>query len=266
VKRSTRVQKLAKAVTENLWTLGRLAEKGAEEAAEQLYETAAMTIEFLTVLSQRNPELFSRIAGKKFSWPVMFNTRKECIEEHANLVKTLKLAADTGVKSSGKPFSWDNPANVVAFNLYKLAESLRQAPMSPWSERELTAIATSGIGQRLSAKVDVQSRKYDKRGMHVYNTEYERQLKALKAWAQRDDVKGLPPLSKRTAREWWIATKELFEIAYSEEFEQHPKLQELRIQILDRAKNAYEKQGRGEVRKYMRQALKQAWSSIAPVD
>ena len=90
-------------------------------------------------------------------------------------------------------------------------------------------------------------------------------MKALEAWGQRGPGKKLPPLSKVTAAQWAIATKELFKIAYPGNFEEHPNLQELRASVLGRSRDSYGKAGRGVVRKAMLQAVKQAWHSIAAV-
>ena len=91
-------------------------------------------------------------------------------------------------------------------------------------------------------------------------------MKALDAWGQSGAGRHLPPLSKQTAGQWATATKELFKIAYPGKFEEHPNLQDLRASVWGRAKNAYGKTGRGEIRKAMLQAVKQAWRSIAALD
>ena len=56
-------------------------------------------------------------------------------------------------------------------------------------------------------------------------------------------------------------------IAYGENFESHPYLQDLKEAVVGRARDAQGKPGsRGHIRKAMRQAVKQAWRSIAAVD
>ena len=270
MKKSTRVQKLAKAAEHNAFALAGLAAKGREDAAIALYQTAASTTEWLTYLCQKNPAQFSAIARNKFSWPVMYSPHPESMKEDVEFIKKIKLATNTGINlSSGKSFSWNNAANVVAFNLYRLAQSLRRSPIESFTDSELTAIAACGVGRRFSGKVEIHSTKYEKASIHAYDAKYEKQLKELKAWGQRDEIRGLPPLSKQAASQWWPAIKRLFEIAYPRDFMQHPKLQELRIQVLGRAWKgdswAGDKKpgGPGIIRASMLRAVKQALSSIA---
>jgi hypothetical protein len=255
VKRSTRVEKLAKVAKDNAWALAGLAAKGSEEAAVELYRTAASTTQLLTDLCNLKPQAFTGIAETKFSWPLMYNPHPESVEEDAKFIKKIKLAAKTNINlSSGKPFSWRTPANVVVFELYQLAQDLQRAPISEW-RGDFGSIAACGVGLVPS-------------GAHIYDARYEKQLKELEAWGQHGVGKCLPPLSKQTARHWATATKELFKIAYPGDFEQHPKLQRLKKSVLGHARTAaYGKPPRaGDIRAAMLRKVKQAWASIAALD
>jgi hypothetical protein len=257
VKKGTRVKKLAKLAKNNASALADLAAKGREDAAVELYRTAVLTTHWLTYLCRKNPAQFSAIAGNEFSWPVLYGPHRDEKEEADELIKKLQVGARTGFNlSSGKRFSLvDNPANVVALNLYKLAQSLRRAPMRLWTLRDFISIAACGIGRRSAKQI------------HVYDAKYEEQLKRLKEWGQRGAGKCLPSLSRQTSREWWTATKKLFEIAYPGNFDQHPNLQGLRTQILGRARTwKRELGGPGIIRARMLGAVKQALYSIATLD
>ena len=257
MKKGTRVEKLAKLAKDNAFALADLAAKGSEDAAVELYRAAVLTTQWLTYLCRKNPAQFSAIAGYEFSWPVLIGPHRDAKERADELIKELQVGAKTRFNlSSGKRFSLvDNPANVVALNLYELAQSLRRAPMRLWTARDFIPIAVCGIG-RISANV-----------VHRYDATYEEQLKRLEEWGQRGPGKCLPSLSRQTSREWWIATKKLFEIAYLGNFDQHPNLQGLRAQILGRARTwKRELGGPGIIRSRMLSAVKQALHSIATLD
>jgi hypothetical protein len=251
----TRSSKLSQSAKDKINKLVILINKGAEGAAAELHSTVAFATQNLEWICQRKPELFTGIARNKFSWPMMCSLHPEDIRENAEFLKKLTLGADTQINVSGRTFSWRVPANIVALNLHELAQSLRRAPMRSWTLRDLRPIGRCGVG--------ISS--HGIRGMiHRYDEKYKKQLRALEAWGQRGVGKQLPPLSKQTAGEWARATKELFKIAYPGKFEEHPYLHELRVSVLGRAKGTSGKPGRrGDVRKAMRQAVKQAWHSIA---
>ena len=92
VKKSTRVEKLAKVAKDNAWTLAVLAAKGNEEAAVELYRTAASTTQLLTDLCGLKPELFN----------TMYNPHRESMEEDAKFIK--KIKARQTIATSGKNF------------------------------------------------------------------------------------------------------------------------------------------------------------------
>jgi len=252
VKKSTRVEKLAKRAKDNAFALAGLAAKSREDAAVELYRTAALITEWLTFLCRKTPALFRAIARNKRSWPVMFSPGRKSVEQNIELIKRLELAENTGINvSSGKTFSW-GPAHIVAYNLYQLAQDLKRAPTGVW--HGFDSIRACGVG-RVSPNV------------HMYNAKDEKQLKALEEWGQRSAGRCLPPLSRGTARQWWAAIKELFEIAYPGDFEQHPKLQRLRTLVLPHATPKHAKQGRpGDIRAAMLRKVKQAFNTIAALD
>jgi hypothetical protein len=234
--------------------LAHLAARGAEDAAAALHRTAALTVRDLTFLCKQNPTLFRKIARSQFLWPVLFNPHPERVMENEQLTKRLELGGDTGINLfSGKPFSWKVPANVVVLNLYHLAQSLRRAPIRTWAGRDFYGIAWCGIGWTANGP--------------AYGANYDKQLNKLEQWGQRGHGRDLPPLCKRTARQWATATKELFNVAYPGNFDQHPFLQELKSSVLGHARTPYGKPGGpGIIRARMLSKVKQAWSSIAALD
>jgi hypothetical protein len=252
VKRSTRVEKLAKVAKDNAFALAGLAAKSRQDAAVELYRTAALITEWLTFLCCKNPALFRAIARNKLSWPVMFSPGRKSVEHDIELTKKLELAKNTGINiSSNRTFSW-GPAHVVVFNLYQLAQDLERAPTGVWCGFD--SIAGCGIGWKSPNE-------------HHYDVKYEKQLKALEEWGQGRAGRCLPPLSRETAPQWWTAIKELFEIAYPGDFEQHPKLQWLRTLVLPHAAPKHAKQGRpGDIRAAMLRKVKQALNTIAALD
>jgi hypothetical protein len=184
----------------------------------------------------------------------MYGPHPENVRENAAFVKSLKLGTQTQVNlCSGKTFSWRVPANIVAFHLHRLAQSLRRAPMRSWTSRDLSPMAECRVGW-ISPSV------------HIYNEKYKKQLKDLEEWGQRGAGSLLPPLSKNTAPHWARATTELFRIAYGENFDEHPYLQKLKRSVRPRARDSSGNLRRGEVRAMMRKAVKQAWHSVAALD
>jgi len=249
-----KVQKLSRSAKDKIAALALLASKDMEGAAIGLHSTAARATELLTLLCREKPALFTGIAQENFSWPLMYDPHPEGMRENAAFVESLKLGTQTQVNlSSGKTFSWRVPANVVAIHLHRAVRSLRRAPMSSWTGRDWISLAVSDVGCSSS----------------IPNSDeiFERQLKALEEWGQRGAGSLLPPLSKNTATQWARATAELFRIAYGDNFEEHPKLQELKRSVLLRAKDGEgHPGGHGVVRAAMLKAIKQAWTCIAAVD
>ena len=92
MKKSTRVEKLAKVAKDNAWALAVLAAKGNEDAAVELYRTAASTTQLLTDLCGLKPELFN----------TMYNPHRESMEEDAKFIK--KIKARQTIATSGKNF------------------------------------------------------------------------------------------------------------------------------------------------------------------
>lgn len=249
--------KVSQSAKDKITKLASRARKGDNDAAAELYSTAAFAVEILTWICKTRPEFFKSIGQEKFSWPVMYDSHSESMRETAEFLRDIELGRNTQINfSSGKTFSRRVPANAVALNLHALAKKLRRAPMRSWSSRDLSSMAKCGIGKKQTNGATVVA----------LGATYWKQMKTLEAWGQRGAGKLLPPLSKETAAQWATAGKELFMIAYPGNFEEHPNLQELRASVLGRAKNAYGKVGRGNIRKAMLQALKQAWRSIAALD
>jgi hypothetical protein len=135
VKKNTKVEKLMEAAQDNAAKLSGLAATGREDAAVALYRVAALTTDLLTLLCRKNPAQFSAIAVNRFSWPVMYGPHRDWRKSADELIKKLKVGAKTNINlsSSGKTFRWDVPANVVAFNLHQLAQTLQRAPMHQWN-------------------------------------------------------------------------------------------------------------------------------------
>jgi hypothetical protein len=254
VKKITKVEKLAKDAKDNARELATLAAKGAEDAAIELYRTSVLATHWLTCLYDGQPDMVTTIAQKQFSWPVMYGPHPDSAKGADALIKKLQVGAKTSLNlSPGKSFSWNTPANVVAFNLYQLARSLRGAPMRLWTARDSYRIAACGIGWD---SFNSRGRRLE---VHSIGGKYEKQLKALEAWGQRGAGKSLPPLSKETANQWATAIKELFKIAYPGNFEQHPKLQELKASVEGHAKTVSGKPGgAGIIRAAMLRKVKQA--------
>ncbi len=240
----TELEKRARDCKQNVWALVELAAMGVKDAALDLYDTAASLTGSLTYLCENNPARFSTIARDKDLWPVAYGPHSDSAKRAKELIKKLQVGAGTGLNlSSGKRFSLNVPANVVALRLYRLAKSLPQTRGRSWGHDHYYALVACGL--------------------RIGDQRYEK----LVEWRQRGAGKSVPPLSKQTARQWAEVGKELFKILYPKHFEQHPDLQELRASVERRAKTVYGKPGGpGIVRKMILQALKQAWTSIAALD
>ena len=256
----TKAQKLSYEAYEALLTLADLAKKGSVEAASEFHRAVAAAVQLLRFLCRSRPELFAPIASKKLSWPVMYSLHPEEATRTKDFLRELQLARETSINiSSGKTFSWQTPANVIAINLLQLARDVREPGIDLLNEPPIS-IAQCGVGRRAREG-------NPKASSHAFDDQYMNQLRELENWGRQGAGHTLPALSKATASQWSKAGDELFQIAYGREtFETHPKLRVLRKSVIGRAKDAYGKITRGVIRKAMRQAVKQAWHSISAVD
>jgi hypothetical protein len=248
VKSNAAANKLARAATDSVSRLADLAATGAKDAASCLHETAVQTTQLLAAMCDRQPDIFSAIAQEERFWPVLYGPHRELKEMVDKLIKKLKVGVKTGLNlESGKTFSWNVPANAVAYSVYQLAQSLRRAPMREWSYRDFYAGVTAGIG-----------------GVSSEDPSYRKRWENLEAWGQTGPGRQLPPLSTGAAKEWAKATPKLFRLAYGDNFDEHPWLQGLRKSVEAHAKPRHADSTRpGDIKQAMLKAVKQAWSSIA---
>jgi hypothetical protein len=241
------LEKRARAAKDNAGALVELAATGAPDAAFDLYETAALLTGELTYLCEKNPAQFSAIARDKHLWPLAYGPHPSSVNRANELIKKLQVGAKTSLNlATRKTFSWDKPANVVAFYLYRLAQSFQRAPMCGWARDDYYALITCSLNME---------------------NKYEKTLETLEAWGQHGAGRQLPALSRSTANVWAKATPELFRLVYGEKFDEHPELQKLRESVLNRAKTWDKKPGGpGIIKAAMLRAVKQAFSSIAALD
>lgn len=248
----SKVQALSRRIQDDLFALAALAEKGKPGAPKELHTAAVLAAFWLNLIAERQPELFSAIAETRLSWPADYDPHREEREKLELFLKSLGLGKKTNINISsiGKPFSWERPANVIAFNILRLAEALQRAPIPSGGLSEIAACGVGRIG----------------RSKHRYDDNYERQLKALETWGLTGPGSRLPPLSRSTGKQWAKELPAFFRLIFGEEFERHPKLQELKNDVPERDKHG-EPLRIGDVRKLMLQRVKQALShSLAPLD
>src|SRR6059058_2701205 len=140
-KKVTKSQKLSRVAKDSLWALADLAGKGGEGAAAELHSAVSAATWLLSFLSENKPEIFTPIAASEFVWPVFYGPHKEHKEEADQLINQLRVGVKTGINISrvGKPFSWKRPANVIAFNILRLAEALQRAPIPSGGLSEIAA-------------------------------------------------------------------------------------------------------------------------------
>lgn len=248
-----KAQALSRKIQDNLAALTVLAKKGVEGAPKELHTAAVLATDWLNYLADNQPELFCAIAETRLSWPANYDPHPEQRDELELFLKSLRLGTKTSINASGngKSFSWGRPANVVAVRLLRLAEALRREPLPVAGVPEL---ARCGVGRRPG-------------GAHVYNAAYEKQLADLEQWGQHGPGSLLPPLSKATAEQWARATPVLFRLVFGEEFDKHPKLQELKQSVsgkgVDGSRNTLRL---GNIKRLMVQRVQQAFNSIAALD
>jgi hypothetical protein len=109
----------------------------SRRAARELYEIISGGSELLTWLCQIHPQLFSGIAEHSSSWPVIHYLHHEGRRHNELILKTLRLGAKTQINlASGRTFSWEKPPNVVAINLFRIAQAARHAPIRKWGQVE----------------------------------------------------------------------------------------------------------------------------------
>lgn len=244
-----KAQALARQIKDDLFALATLAQKATSGAPKELHAAAVLAAHWLNLIAEKQPDLFRAIAETRLSWPVNYDPNRERREEIELFLKSLCLGTNTNVNVSGegKPFSWTTPANVVAFDLLCLAEALRREPMP---REGLAELARCGVGRKPN-------------GSHVYDAAYEKQLVGLEEWGQRGAGSLLPRLSKETAVRWARETPVLFRLVFGEEFDKHPKLQELKQLISGKGSRILRL---GNLRRLMVQRVQQAFSSIAALD
>ena len=248
-----KAQVLSKQIQDNLWELAALARRGKLGAPKELLTAAVLAAHWLNFVAESEPDLFSALAETRLSWPANYDPHPEAREQLELFLRSLRLGKKTNINVSGegKSFSWKTPANVVAFGLLNLAEALRREPIPP---RGLAELAECGVGLR-----------HDR--LHVYDDAYKRQLTALEKWGQCGAGSLLPSLSKGTAQQWAKETPVFFRLVFRDDFDQHPRLQNLKKSVLGNGVDSFGKPLRmGDIRKLMIQRVKQAWGSIAPLD
>jgi len=241
--------KIAKSVKVRICQIAGSAGKGDKLAALELYEIASLGTGLLNRLALMRPDFFSPIAASKVSWPVLWGTHPEKIEDNKALIERLKLGSGLGINFSqvGKIFSLNVPANLVAIHLVRLAQALRRAPIRDWDGYETILLFFILQFKEGGAARDAQ------------------QFRELEAWGRRID-KILPRFSRGTVRQWKSPMRELFRIVYGDKFDQSPYLQKLRKSVIGHAKDIFGKQGPGVVRQAMLRKVLQALNSIAPLD
>lgn len=245
---SIRARKLGNAAKTAFSTLATLAARGREDAAVELYKVATSATTALTRLCQNKPELFTAIAEKKMTWPVMWGAHRDTVEENKKLIDELKLASGTGIDFSwkGKRFIWNHPANQIAIYVHEIAQVLQRAPVGKWDVADDVLVGSIGWSSSPSLTGDY------------------RRLSDLEEWGQRGAGRMLPTLSEGTAEKWAKATPELFRLLFGKNFESHPKLQQLREHVKFRTTYGEGKTGgAGILGQEMLRAVKQAWRSIA---
>jgi len=254
--RATKAKKLSAVVKDNLFALADLVARGDSAAAAELYSSAALATHWLNFLVDQAPDTVTPIAEKKLSWPVMYGLHHELRQEVYDFVKDLKVGAKSGINVSGvgKSFSWEKPANEIAFQLYRLAELVRHT--------SVTSIKRSDVGKVDLSPLAALRVGWPSPKVHRYDDKYAEQLRALEFWGQNGGGSRLPPLSRSTASQWAEQTSKLFRILFGREFDAHHRLEGLKKSVLESVK------GREPsiVRSRMLKAVKQAWRSIAPLE
>ena len=134
-------KRLSQNAKDSIAELVALTRNGMLDSAAELHSVGVFAVSMLTWLCEKQPERFTDIAQEHSSWPVIYDPHPEKVRENTEFLQKLKLAAKTQINfSSGKTFSWQVPANVVALQLFQLAKSLRRVPMRYWTTHDLQSL------------------------------------------------------------------------------------------------------------------------------
>jgi hypothetical protein len=187
--KSAKVKRLSKVAEDNLSTLAGLAAQGNFAAAAELYSLAALATHWLNFLVGRSPGTITPIAEQKMAWPVMYSMHHEIRKEVHNFVKQLKVGVKSGINISGvgKSFSWEKPANEIAFQLYRLTRLVQQSSITSIEKSDIGTVDLSPL-----SRLRVGS---PHPNIHVYDDKYEEQLRALEFWGKSGAGSRLPALS-----------------------------------------------------------------------
>src|SRR6266567_4329927 len=193
--------------------LARLAEKGNEVAALEIFRIAGSATNTLNKLARARPDLFIPIAARRTCWPLLWSPHPEAMGEDKAFAQYLTLGSQTGLNLSqrGKTFSTKVPANEIAFHLLRLAQALRRAPIKDWDREDELPLLHVLL-------------RFDAGDLVLPDA---KQLRDLEGWRQREGKK-LPPLSRVTVGKWKPAVRELFRLVIGEKFDEHPQLLPLR--------------------------------------
>jgi hypothetical protein len=253
-----RIDKFAKSAKESVRRLKGEISLGSGRAAVELYRVAAFATEALERMCLSEPTVFRAIAEKKFSWPVVCSRHSESRERTNRLLNMLNLGGKTGLNfsSAGKGFSYTRPANRIAIYLHALACALQRAPIAEWNGEEYMLLTNVARFSRSPSSPNAFVVAKD-----------DDQEQALENWGQQGVGSRLPPLSRKTAKDWRAALPALFRLVYGNNFDENPLLQELKNDVARSAKTAEGKPGQaGHVRAEILKRVKQAFGSIAALD
>jgi hypothetical protein len=214
---------------------------GNEKSARGLLLIIESSLGALDSMCRKNPKLFEPIAREKLYWPAFISELDEVKKRNDELIKMLKLGHDFGLNLSAK--NLDGEETRIALMLFRHIKHFRKIGKTA-QRTKLVMPAYS-----LPAKIDFKNSPW--------------QAMAILTEESRRRAQKLNPLARNNCKEWLESAWPLFRAKFGEEF-QDCKCFERFIPIAQRIADKSQKKLRGELRKYIKKRILEAFKKIAP--
>ena len=224
-----------------LQELRKLASNGNQQAAMGLLQIAETSLDGLLEICFKNPKIYEPIAREKLYWPAFVSELDEAKKKNEQLITMLNLGRDFGLNLSAK--NLDAKETEIALMLFHHIKHFRK--IGKTAQRTMLVMPAYS----LPTKIDFKNSPWQ--AMAVLTEESRRRAQKLK------------PLARNNCKEWLEAAWPIFRAKFGDEF-QDCKCFEKFIPIAQKIAGSSQKKIRGELRKYIKKRLLEAFKKIAP--